>query len=249
MLKGFPGGPVVKNLPTNAGSIGDLGWILELGRSPGGGHSHPLQYSCLDNPVDRGAWGLQSRGSQRVGCNLSNWAHMHAQVKCLVWYLEHGSINVDCSAINSCFVGPLPWTPRVLWEPFTDTSEAMPHHSPVNWHHSERPRAVRGWRETGIHSSPGKRCWDLTRAVDVGNMRGTNSVEASLLLPVIQHFWKIRLEWAPCQWPQKKTKSISSETFAFVQDPLCSLQVRAKWKHGTLCAKSTKNFKMATAEH
>ena len=53
--KGFPGGSVVKNLPTNAGAIGDLGWILELGRSPGGGHSHPLQYSCLDNPADRGA--------------------------------------------------------------------------------------------------------------------------------------------------------------------------------------------------
>ena len=45
MLKGFPGGPVVKNLPTNAGSIEDLGWILELGRSPGGGHDNPLQYS------------------------------------------------------------------------------------------------------------------------------------------------------------------------------------------------------------
>ena len=39
------------------------------GRSPGGGHGNPLQYSCLENPMDRGAWWLQSLGSQRVGHN------------------------------------------------------------------------------------------------------------------------------------------------------------------------------------
>ena len=54
MLKGFPGGSVVKNMPTSAGAEGDSGWILESGRTPGGGHGNPLQYSCLDNPVDRG---------------------------------------------------------------------------------------------------------------------------------------------------------------------------------------------------
>ena len=46
----------VKNLPANAGDWRDMGWIAVLGRSPGGGHGHPLQYSCLENPVDRGAW-------------------------------------------------------------------------------------------------------------------------------------------------------------------------------------------------
>ena len=44
---------VVKNPPTNAGNVG---LIAGLGRSPGGGHGNPLQYSCLENPVDRGAW-------------------------------------------------------------------------------------------------------------------------------------------------------------------------------------------------
>ena len=44
---------VVKNLPANTG---DLGSISELGRSPGGGNGNPLQYSCLGNPTDRGAW-------------------------------------------------------------------------------------------------------------------------------------------------------------------------------------------------
>ena len=47
---------VVKNLPANAGDIRDVGSIPELGRSPGGGHGSPLQYSCLENPMDRGAW-------------------------------------------------------------------------------------------------------------------------------------------------------------------------------------------------
>ena len=46
---------VVKNLPANAGEIRDMGSIPGLGRSPGGGHGHPLQYSCLENPMDRGA--------------------------------------------------------------------------------------------------------------------------------------------------------------------------------------------------
>ena len=47
---------VVKNLPANAGDIRDAGSIPGLGRSPGEGHSNPLQYSCLENPMDRGAW-------------------------------------------------------------------------------------------------------------------------------------------------------------------------------------------------
>ena len=46
---------VVKNLPANAGDMRDAGSIPGLGRSPGGGHGNPLQYSCLKNPMDRGA--------------------------------------------------------------------------------------------------------------------------------------------------------------------------------------------------
>ena len=47
---------VVKNLPANAGDERDAGSVPGLGRSPGGGHRNPLQYSCLENPMDRGAW-------------------------------------------------------------------------------------------------------------------------------------------------------------------------------------------------
>ena len=46
----------VKNLPANAGEVRDVGLIPGSGRSPGGGHGNPLQYSCLENPMDRGAW-------------------------------------------------------------------------------------------------------------------------------------------------------------------------------------------------
>ena len=47
---------MVKNPPANAGYIRDVGLIPGLGSSPGGGHGYPLQYSCLENPRDRGAW-------------------------------------------------------------------------------------------------------------------------------------------------------------------------------------------------
>ena len=49
----FPGGSVAKNLLANAG---DVGLIPGSGRSPGDGNGNPLQYSCLGNPMDRGAW-------------------------------------------------------------------------------------------------------------------------------------------------------------------------------------------------
>ena len=47
---------VVKNPPANGGDIRDVGLIPGWGKSPGGGNSHPLQDSCLENPMDRGAW-------------------------------------------------------------------------------------------------------------------------------------------------------------------------------------------------
>ena len=53
---------MVKNLPANAEDAGDSGSILGLGRSPGGRNGNPLQYSCLENPTDRGAWGATVHG-------------------------------------------------------------------------------------------------------------------------------------------------------------------------------------------
>ena len=59
---------MVKKLPANAGDTEDSGLIPELGRS-GGGNCIPLQYSCLENPMDKEPVRLQSMGSQKVGYN------------------------------------------------------------------------------------------------------------------------------------------------------------------------------------
>ena len=52
---------VVKNPPTNAEDVGHTGLIPGSERAPGGGHGNPLQYSCLEKPMDRGAWGATVR--------------------------------------------------------------------------------------------------------------------------------------------------------------------------------------------
>ena len=57
---------MVENLPVNAGDIRDTCSIPESGRSLGGGHDNPLQYSCLENPMDRGAWQAIVHGIARV---------------------------------------------------------------------------------------------------------------------------------------------------------------------------------------
>ena len=54
-IYGFSGRSEVKNPPVNAGDIRDTGSVPGSGRSPGGRHGNPLQYSCLENPMDRGA--------------------------------------------------------------------------------------------------------------------------------------------------------------------------------------------------
>ena len=71
---------VVKNPAANAGDERDAGSNPGLGRSPGEGNGNLLQYSCLENLVDRGAW--QAMGLQRVGQDWSEWAHMHIHCCC-----------------------------------------------------------------------------------------------------------------------------------------------------------------------
>ena len=63
VFKGFPGGAEVK---ASACNVGDLGSIPGSGRPPEEGNGNPLQYSCLENPMDGGAWWAKSTGSQRV---------------------------------------------------------------------------------------------------------------------------------------------------------------------------------------
>ena len=64
--KVFPVGAVVQNPPASAGDARDMGSIPESGRSSEEGNGNPLQYSCLENPTDRGTWQATVHGSQRV---------------------------------------------------------------------------------------------------------------------------------------------------------------------------------------
>ena len=73
VLMGFPGGSDGKESACN---VGDLGSIPGLGRSSGEGNGNPLQYSCLKNPMDRGAWQATAHGVTKSQTRLSDW-HTH----------------------------------------------------------------------------------------------------------------------------------------------------------------------------
>jgi len=66
LLKGFPDGSVVKNLPASAGHTRDKDSVPGSGRPPGEGNGNPLQYSCLGNPMDRGAWWATVHGVTEI---------------------------------------------------------------------------------------------------------------------------------------------------------------------------------------
>ena len=69
-----------KNPPANAGDIRDVGSIPGSGRSPGGGNDNPLQYSCLENPMDRGASWAIVHGVPKSQTQQSYWAWTHTQI-------------------------------------------------------------------------------------------------------------------------------------------------------------------------
>ena len=68
---------MIKNLPANAG---DEGSIPGSGRSPGEGNGNPLQYSCLENPMDRGAWQAIIHGVARSQTRLSPHTYTHTKI-------------------------------------------------------------------------------------------------------------------------------------------------------------------------
>ena len=70
--KDFPGGSLVKNLPANAGDARDTSSIPGSRRSPGIGNGNPLQYVCLDNAMDRGAWQATVHGITKSQIQLNN---------------------------------------------------------------------------------------------------------------------------------------------------------------------------------
>ena len=65
MVRGFPGGSAMKNPPVNAGDAGLMPGSRR--RSPGGGNDNPIQHSCLENPMNRGAWQATVHEASRLG--------------------------------------------------------------------------------------------------------------------------------------------------------------------------------------
>ena len=86
----FPDDSVVKNPPANAG---DAGLIPVLGRSPGGGHGNPLQYSYLGNPTDRGAWTLVHGVSEE-------WTRLSDRTTAIIAYIYYYYIHYIICSIN-----------------------------------------------------------------------------------------------------------------------------------------------------
>ena len=81
---------MVKNLLASAGDIRDMGLVPGSGRSPGGAHGNPLQYSCLENPMDRGAWWAAVHGAaqSQTGLKLHSTHANFGGFDCPVQYAE-----------------------------------------------------------------------------------------------------------------------------------------------------------------
>ena len=78
----FPGGANGKDLPASAGDIRNVGAIPGSGRSPGKGHGNPLQYSCLENHMDRGAWWAMIHGVAKSWTQLKQLStHIRTTLK------------------------------------------------------------------------------------------------------------------------------------------------------------------------
>ena len=116
LCMGFPGGSVVENPPANAGDDRDMGLIPGSGRSPGGGDGNPLQSSCLQNPMDRGAWqatvhrvpGNRTRLKQHGMHAMSMYIYIH------LTYIYASSIyqsRISCLSISYlCYLPMYPPT-------------------------------------------------------------------------------------------------------------------------------------------
>ena len=105
--RGFFGGSGLKNLPANAR---DAGLIPGSGRSPGEGNCNPLQYSCLGNPMDTGAWQATVHRVTKSQTQLSDFTHPLKDKSGLPWWLS--GRESSCSAGAAGVVGSIPGSGR-----------------------------------------------------------------------------------------------------------------------------------------
>ena len=104
------GGSVVKNPPAKTGNTRDEGSIPGSGRCPGVGNGNPLQYSCLENPIDRGAWRATVQGIRKTQIRLTN---THTQksdeevLYVLVTVLNHKSNKISSGSLSEEFLNSI----------------------------------------------------------------------------------------------------------------------------------------------
>jgi len=98
LRESFPGSSVVKNVPANAGAVGDWDLIPGLGRFPRGGNGNPCQYSCLRNPMDRGSW----RAAVHKVTESPKWLSTDPLPACVVINIKNTTKRIW-------------WFPRVKW--------------------------------------------------------------------------------------------------------------------------------------
>ena len=115
----FPGGSEVETLPANAGDNGDSGVLSSipgLGRSPGEGNGNPLQYSCLENPMDRGAWRATVHGIAKS--QTTERLSMHTLTVVLNFCTPRSGMETTCHSVQApCFKdGKLKLTKRSSWK-------------------------------------------------------------------------------------------------------------------------------------
>ena len=104
---------MVKHLPANAGNIRDVDSIPGSGRSPGGGHGNPLQYSCLENPTDRGVWQATVHMVAKSRTQLKQFSiHVHRE-------LSNGRSRLEKRKrvrISKVIMGSSLWNLGYLWD-------------------------------------------------------------------------------------------------------------------------------------
>ena len=104
---------MVKNLPAKAGGARHTGLISGSRRSPGGGNGTPLQYSCLENPIDKGAWQATVHGVVKSCTRLSNWACRHVLIHLSTTSISWASLPLDVSCLPAWGIGEL--GPHFSW--------------------------------------------------------------------------------------------------------------------------------------
>ena len=85
---------MVKTPPVNAGDVRDAGSIPGLERSPGGGHGNPLQYSCLENPMDRGAWQATVHWDHKEADMIEQLSHTYRYMHTHTYIHTHTHIHM-----------------------------------------------------------------------------------------------------------------------------------------------------------